>query len=139
MLQIGNDGDFTNQQAHDEAERCLHCDCRKVESCKLKQYAQEYDVKSSRYKGERRLFVQEVQHPDIIYESGKCIDCGICIQIASEEGERLGLTFIGRGFDVRIDVPFDHSIADALMQTASRCVEACPTGALAFKDKITPA
>jgi len=71
----------------------------------------------------------------VIYEPGKCIDCGLCIQVATEAGEELGLTFVGRGFDVRVAVPFEHSMAEGLKVTARRCVEACPTGALAFKDE----
>ena len=82
------------------------------------------------------LFVQQLQHPDVIYEPGKCIDCGLCIQIASQAGEKLGLTFVGRGFDVLVAVPFDRSITEGLKHTAKKCVEACPTGALAFKDRI---
>lgn len=128
------DGGFTEAQACEEAARCLHCDCRKAESCKLRQYAQQYGARSTRYKVERRSFVQCVQHPDVIYEPGKCIDCGLCIKIAAEAGEELGLTFIGRGFDVRVAVPFNRSMAEALSHTASQCVAACPTGALALKD-----
>jgi len=138
------DGGLTDIQAREESARCLHCDCRKAESCKLRQYAQHYEAKSSRYKAERRSFVANFQHPDVIYEPGKCINCGLCIQIAEKAGEKLGLAFVGRGFDVRVAVPFDHSIADALKHAASQCVAACPTGALArlttgglaFKDKI---
>ncbi len=128
----GKDGGLTDQQARKEAVRCLHCDCRKADTCKLKQYAQDYQAKPSRYKGQRRLFVQKAQHPDIIYEAGKCIDCGLCIQTAAKAGEELGLTFVGRGFDVRVAVPFDRSIAQALKHSADQCVKACPTGALAF-------
>ena len=131
------DGGFTDTQAREEAARCLHCDCRKAESCKLRQYAQDYEARPSRYKGERRSFIQHSQHPDVIYESGKCINCGLCIQIAAQAGEELGLTFVGRGFDVRVAVPFDHPMADALKHAASRCVAACPTGALAFKNKTS--
>ncbi|MHC4632492.1 MAG: 2Fe-2S iron-sulfur cluster-binding protein [Planctomycetota bacterium] len=125
---------FTDGQAREEAVRCLHCDCRKTENCRLRQYAQEYGARPGRYKGERRLFVQQVQHPDVIYEPGKCIDCGLCIQIAAKAGEELGLTFIGRGFDVRVAVPFDRSLAQGLKRCANQCVSVCPTGALAFKD-----
>lgn len=128
----GKDGGFTDQQARKEAKRCLHCDCRKADTCKLRQYAQDYGAKPTRYKGERRLFVQHLQHPDIIYETGKCIDCGLCVQIAAAAGEELGLTFVGRGFDVRVAVPFDRSIAQALKHSAEQCVNACPTGALAL-------
>ncbi len=124
---------FTDEQARQEAARCLRCDCRKAEDCKLRQYAQEYGARPGRYKGERRSFVQQVQHPDVIYEPGKCIDCGLCVQIAAEAGEKLGLTFIGRGFDVRVAVPFDRSLAQGLKRCASQCAAACPTGALALK------
>ena len=125
---------FTDEQAKQEAARCLHCDCREVDSCKLRQYAHEYGARPTRYKSERRLFVQQAQHEKIIYESGKCIDCGLCVQIAGEASEELGLTFIGRGFDVRVAVPFERSIADGLKQSAIKCAAACPTGALAFAE-----
>ncbi len=124
---------FSEQEARAEAIRCLHCDCRRADNCKLRDYADIYKANPNRYKGDRRLFEQYVQHPDVIYEPGKCIDCGLCIQIASEAREPLGLTFIGRGFDVRVSVPFNHSIAEGLRKVADRCVDACPTGALAFK------
>ena len=132
----GKDGELTDEQAHKEATRCLHCDCRKADNCKLRQYAQNYEAKPTRYKNQRRLFTQQIQHPDIIYEPGKCIDCGLCIQTTAAVGENLGLTFIGRGFDVRVAVPFGRSIADALKQSADQCVKACPTGALAFRKTL---
>jgi len=126
---------FTNRQGRDEAGRCLHCDCRKPDACKLRQYAGDYGAKPSRYKAQRKMFEQKSGHRDIIYEPAKCIHCGLCIEIASEAKEELGLTFIGRGFDVQVAVPFGRSIADGLKKTADKCVNACPTGSLAFKDK----
>jgi len=123
---------FTDEQARQEAARCLHCDCRKADDCKLRQYSQEYAARPSRFKSERRPFEQRIQHPDVIYEPGKCIDCGLCIQTAAKAGEELGLAFVGRGFDVRVEVPFDHSMAEGLKRSAAQCVAACPTGALAF-------
>jgi len=130
----GEDGAFTDQQARQESVRCLHCDCRKADICKLKQYAQGHEAKATRYKSQRRIFTQQLQHEDIIYEAGKCIDCGLCVQTAAKAGEKLGLTFVGRGFDVRVAVPFDRSMAEALKHSAQQCVNACPTGALAFKE-----
>jgi ferredoxin len=129
------DGGFTNQEALEEAGRCLHCDCRKPESCKLRKYAHNYNAKAGQYKSERRPFVQFAEHPKIIFEPGKCIDCGLCVQIVARAGEEIGLTFVGRGFDVRVAVPFGKTLAEAIKETetAEKCVNACPTGALAFK------
>jgi len=127
-------GGFSAEEAVAESLRCLHCDCRKPDACLLRQYAQVYDARQSRYKAERRQFIQRTEHPEVIYEPGKCISCGICIQIASASKEKLGLTFIGRGFDVRVTVPFDASLAEGLQVAAAQCVQACPTGALAFNE-----
>jgi NADH dehydrogenase/NADH:ubiquinone oxidoreductase subunit G len=77
--------------------------------------------------------VKNFQHDLVVYEPEKCIKCGLCIDITVKSNELTGLTYIGRGFDVRIDVPFDQSIREAITHTANKCVDACPTGALAMK------
>lgn len=128
---------LSDDEARAESSRCLHCDCRKPEECLLRRYAHECDAKQTRYKSDRRAFVQQTQHPDVIYEPGKCIDCGICIETAAQAGEPLGLTFVGRGFDVRVAVPFEATLAEGLRQAAAACVAACPTGALAFKGETS--
>ncbi len=122
------------QEARAEAQRCLQCDCRKANGCKLRQYAEIYEANPNRYRGVRRIYEHQDQHPEVIFEPGKCISCGLCIQIASRSGEELGLSFIGRGFDVKVGVPFNRSIAEGLRIVATECVAACPTGALMLKD-----
>ncbi|MFC1462057.1 FAD-dependent oxidoreductase [Verrucomicrobiota bacterium] len=130
-LDIGAPEGFSEEDARKESARCLHCDCRKPESCKLREYSDEYGAKQNHYRGpERQDFENIRQHADVIYEPGKCISCGICVHITRKECEPLGLSFIGRGFSARVGVPFDDSLADALRKTAKLCVESCPTGAL---------
>jgi len=124
---------LVEEQVRREAVRCLHCDCHKAASCKLRMYAREYGAKATQYRGKHRPFVRMNEHPDLVYESGKCISCGICVRITEQQREKLGLTFIGRGFDVKVAVPFNQSIKEGLTRTAHEVVTACPTGALAFK------
>lgn len=97
---------FNAEQAIAEAKRCLHCDCRKPTSCKLRIYADQYGANRKKHLGpDRRQFTKSVHHNLIVYEPEKCIRCGLCVEISAKE-ESLGLTYIGRGFDVRISVPF---------------------------------
>jgi len=125
---------FSDEEAMNEAKRCMHCDCRKPVTCKLRIYADQYHANRKRYMGiERRNLMKNIQHGFVVYEPEKCIKCGLCVEISKKEGENLGLTYMGRGFDVRIGVPFRENMSSALAVTATRCVEACPTGALAFK------
>ncbi len=127
---------FTREAAMHEAQRCLRCDCRKPVSCKLRLYAEEYGANRKRYAGrERNQLTRSMQHELVVYETEKCIRCGLCIEITQKHGEPVGLTFVGRGFDVRISVPFNETIKEALTRTAEECVKACPTGALAFKNE----
>jgi len=124
---------FNREQAIAEASRCLHCDCRKPVSCKLRIYADQYGANRKRHLGpDRKPVVKEFHHELIIYEPEKCIRCGLCVEISSKI-EPLGLSYIGRGFDVRISVPFSENLAEALKKAAAECVNACPTGAMAFK------
>jgi formate dehydrogenase major subunit len=115
-----------------EARRCLTCGCRKADCCLVRSLATEYDADVYRFAGVRRRFSQDVTHPEIVYEPGKCISCDACVRIAAAAGEPLGLAMIGRGFDVTVAVPFGEPLSQALTKAARRAADACPTGALAL-------
>jgi len=121
---------FSGGEAAREAARCLHCDCRSSGNCLLQHYAQVYGADASRFRSERRPFEQQLQPGGVIFEQGKCILCGICVRLTEMAAEPLGLTFVGRGFDVRLAGPFDRSIEEGLGAVAAECVRHCPTGAL---------
>ena len=123
----------SKQEAVLESSRCLHCDCRSSGNCVLQHYAQVYGADASRFRTERKKFEQQAQPGGILFEPGKCILCGICVKLTEMAAEPLGLTFIGRGFDVKVSAPFNGAIEAGLQKVASECVEHCPTGALTFR------
>lgn len=106
------------------------CDCDKREVCRLRKYAQLYNADPRRFAGTRRATPPVQTHPELTYDPAKCILCGICVELTRQIGEPLGLTLIGRGFDVVVATPFDEPLAKALQTAARRCAGACPTGAL---------
>jgi len=116
--------------------RCMHCDCRKLKDCKLRNYADQFHAHHRKYTNiERKTIAKFFEHDRVVYEPEKCIRCGLCIDITIKNGEGTGFAFVGRGFDVRIEVPFGKPVTIGLTHTAAECVESCPTGALSFKDK----
>jgi len=136
--QKGKMDGFDAKEAIKEAERCMHCDCRKPTTCKLRQYSDEYRADRRRYLPiNRKEITKQFTHDLVIYEPEKCIKCGLCVEIASNNKELTGLTHIGRGFDVKIGVPFNKKLSEALNSTAKLCAEACPTGAISKKHSAT--
>jgi len=116
---------------------CLQCGCATHDICKLRKYADEYDADTNRYRVNNRVPVKRItDHPYVVYEPGKCIKCGLCIAVTSDLGEEFGLTYIGRGFDVCVSVPYNESLKKGLKETAEKCASVCPTGAIFRKGRM---
>ena len=126
------DGGLDADQAEREARRCMSCGCRKADGCVMRDLATAYDVDPYRFAGVRRRFEQDVSHPEIVFEPGKCIVCGACVEIADQAGEEIGLAILGRGFEVAVGAPFGDSLEGLSSEVARRCARACPTGAIAL-------
>jgi predicted molibdopterin-dependent oxidoreductase YjgC len=122
-------------QAVEQAGRCLHCDCRGLSTCKLRHYAALYGADPNHYRGQRAVYRQEMKPSWVVFEPSKCINCGLCIEIVRSAKEPLGLSFVGRGFDVRVGVPFGRSLEEALGKVAAQCIAACPTAALSHREE----
>jgi len=125
---------LNNADARAEARRCLHCDCRKAENCRLRDLASELNARQNQWAGQRKTMRIDFGRDCVVYESGKCIQCGLCIQTARKADETTGLAFVGRGFAMRIGVPFEKTLSEAIARAGAECVANCPTGALAFDD-----
>lgn len=125
---------FLQNEAVKEAIRCMRCDCRKSNNCKLRTYADEYKSEQRKFAfGKRKIIKKYFRHETIVYEPEKCIRCRLCVDITEKNEELIGFASVGRGFDFEINIPFNQSIKNAITKTAKECVKSCPTGALAYK------
>lgn len=129
---------YRPEEARAEAARCLQCSCSGACDCRIRCLATEYGCDLRRYRGTRRPYGRIERRGGVIFEPGKCISCGLCVAIARRVGEPLGVTFIGRGFDIRLAAPGGASIAEGLGRAAKLCVDACPTSALQFDPARQP-
>ncbi|MCJ8329306.1 MAG: (2Fe-2S)-binding protein [Lentisphaeria bacterium] len=123
---------FTDKEAKDESARCLHCDCRAKDNCDLRDFSEMFDAKQKRFTGKRRPIAILKESDRVHLDAGKCIQCGLCVQIAEDGGEEIGLAYENRGFNTAIVAPLGFNINDALTITAIEAAKACPTGALSI-------
>lgn len=124
---------LTEEQARREAERCLECDCPALDSCLLHHYATLYQCDARRFHGSDRRFEGRIVDGHVALEPGKCILCGICIQLAREAGDATGLAFLGRSVGMRIGPPPGVTLSQSLGSSATTCAKMCPTGAIVVR------
>lgn len=123
--------DFLTLEAMVEARRCLHCDCGKADDCTLRKMAKLHQARQQTYQGQRKPFIRQVSNSGLVFEPGKCILCGLCIEVARKYANDIGLSFSGRGFKTQVAVPLGKVLDEALTrEAAEKCVEICPTGAI---------
>lgn len=119
--------------ARSETERCLECGCVAERDCKLRLYGARYGADPVRFGGDHRSFNRDDSHSEIVYESHKCIGCGVCVRLCKEVMGKELLGFIGRGFISRVGPPFNKQLGDLDVAGVTFLGESCPTGALSVK------
>lgn len=125
---------YNAEEAQKEASRCMHCDCRSSKTCKLRKYSDFYKANKKTFAySKRKNVVKNMESPEIVFEQGKCIKCGICVRLSAKLENINGFTFINRGVDMKIDIPFYQNLNNALEDTAKILAKECPTGAIAEK------
>jgi formate dehydrogenase major subunit len=129
---------LTEELVLSEAKRCMACGCRDAHECKLRSYATLFDADGDRYQGKRREYDLDESHPEIVYESNKCIQCLTCVRITEELLGTSSLTVVGRGFTARVKPAEGGEMALVKDAGLTRIVDNCPVGALTLKDDKVP-
>lgn len=131
LLTYGKEEGFSRELAMEEAARCMHCDCRAIDNCLLRNWSDHYQAVQKRFQTTpRKAITKHFQTNGVVYEPQKCIKCGICVKLTEKHREEFGLTFIGRGFDVVVGVPYNEPLDKGLQEIAGQVARACPTGAI---------
>ena len=115
------------KEVYTQPSRCLHCACEGQDKCKLRTYASQAGIKSSRYGVASRQIAKEQQHivGGLYLEPAKCVRCGLCVYNSQD-----GFTFQHRGFDMQVVIP-----EQSRWHVDEHLARLCPTGALFIKTK----
>ncbi|HEX2977280.1 MAG TPA: 2Fe-2S iron-sulfur cluster-binding protein [Bacteroidales bacterium] len=127
------------EKAYHETQSCMHCDCRSLDTCKLRELAGLMQVKDT---GEKKIVNSPIMkkinpNTGMIFENAKCIKCGLCVRVCNDSNDEQSLCFINRGFVSIISEPLTAAFDDILKSQAGKAIGICPTGALGwFNGKI---
>ena len=121
---------FTEEQAREEAKRCLECGCHDFEDCKLIRYANEMPISPDRLSGAKHECYKEQRLVTIERDQGKCILCNLCVRTCKENAKQGILGLVGRGFKTVIKPEFDNPETVSVCKDCHMCADLCPTGAL---------
>ncbi|MCR4842466.1 MAG: FAD-dependent oxidoreductase [Eubacterium sp.] len=126
---------LSEEDAREEAKRCLECGCHDYESCTLIRRARELDINPKRFEGSNHPSYKEERLEIIERDQGKCLLCGLCVRICDEQAKQGILGLVGRGFGTVVKPEFRDPATIAVCKDCGLCVSACPTGALKLLDK----
>lgn len=125
---------FTEEQAREEAKRCLECGCHDFKDCKLIRYANLEPIAPQRLAGQIHESFKETKLVTIERDQGKCILCNLCVRTCKENAGESILGLVGRGFKTVIKPEFDTPDRVSVCKDCRKCAEICPTGALKILD-----
>ena len=121
---------YDEDQAVEEAHRCLECGCKDYFECKLISYANMYNVEPDRFAGDINEVEFHDEHPFILRDPNKCILCGLCVRACDEVMGVGALGLVKRGFDTVVMPALEQPLTETGCISCGQCVSVCPTGAL---------
>jgi predicted molibdopterin-dependent oxidoreductase YjgC len=121
------------ESASHESEACMHCDCRAVDNCRLRDVAEDFSIKDPRGKIVNSPIEKKINiNTGLVFENAKCIKCGLCVRLCEDSKDEPALCFINRGFISIISEPLTEDFNNILKSKTKEVIDICPTGALSM-------
>ncbi len=107
--------------------------CEKAGDCTLQELFYFYNLKTSRFSGEKKSASEKNENPFIDWDMEKCILCGKCVRACNQVQGVSAIDFAFRGFHARVSTPGGKGLE---CEFCGQCVSVCPTGALTGKESL---
>lgn len=110
--------------------------CERNEDCELQKLANELNVHTLRYEGEKAKKHIDESTPGLTRDNSKCIKCRRCVTVCNQI-QNVGALFPqSRGFKTMIGPAFTSNLADVTCVQCGQCAAVCPVGAIVESNHI---
>lgn len=110
--------------------------CVRNQNCELRALADEYNITSIRFPGERHQYTIDTSAYSLVRDPNKCILCRRCVDVCNNIQAVGAIGPVNRGFATVIAPAYDAKLADIACAMCGQCINRCPVGALYEKDAI---
>ncbi len=124
---------LSEQEAREEARRCLRCGCTDRYDCALRKEATNHGIEYVEPAHTRPYFPIVDDHPYIMRDPNKCIACGRCIAACAEIAGPDILAFHMKGGRQLVGTKSGLQLQETDCVSCGQCVNACPCGALDYR------
>lgn len=121
------------------SHNCSCTTCQKSGSCHLQDLAVQFGINTVRFQDNRECGEFDDTSPAIVRDPTKCILCGDCVRVCSENIGMNIIDFAHRGYNMQVTPAFGRKMSETKCVSCGQCSAVCPTGAITVYNQIGPA
>ena len=121
------------------SHNCSCTTCQKSGDCHLQDLAVQFGINTVRFGDNRECGAFDDSSPAIVRDPTKCILCGDCVRVCSENIGMNIIDFAHRGYNMQVTPAFGRNLSETKCVSCGQCSAVCPTGAITVYNQIGPA